>query len=79
MGKILSFFDWEFFMFWALFNMTEQIVAMVLYTQLPKPQFIPLILFNACCIIGGVAPLIFKRKYVKSYTELLYYPSHGHE
>lgn len=31
-GKILQFFDWEFFMYWTFFNMTEQITAMVLFS-----------------------------------------------
>jgi hypothetical protein len=29
-GKFLSFFNWEFFMFWNFFNMTTQILGMVL-------------------------------------------------
>lgn len=31
-GRILIFFDWEFFMFWTFFNMTEQITAMILFS-----------------------------------------------
>jgi hypothetical protein len=29
-GKFLSFFNWEFFMFWNIFNMTNQILGMIL-------------------------------------------------
>lgn len=30
LGKFLNFFNWEFFMFWTLFNMTNQILSTVL-------------------------------------------------
>lgn len=31
-GRILQFFNWEFFMFWTFFNMFNQLTATVLYT-----------------------------------------------
>jgi hypothetical protein len=78
-GRILQFFNWEFFMFWTFFNMTEQITAMVLFTEKVDPAMFPFIIFNAVCILFAVLPLFIRRKEVKSYTELLYYPDRGTE
>lgn len=39
----------------------------------------PLIIANAICIVFAIIPLFFRRKDVKSYTELLYYPNRGTE
>jgi hypothetical protein len=78
-GKILQFFSWEFFMFWTFFNMINQLTATILYTELPQPEFLPLIIFNIFCMVLAIAPLLVRRKEVKSYTDLLYCKDRGHE
>jgi hypothetical protein len=35
-GKFLEFFSWEFFMFWTIFNMPNQLLATILHTELPR-------------------------------------------
>jgi hypothetical protein len=67
-GKLLQFFNWEFFMFWTFLNMTEQITAMVLFSEMIQPEMLPLIAFNAICIVLAILPLLIRRKEVKSYT-----------
>ena len=66
--RILSFFDWEFFMFWNFFNMAEQIVAMILFSENPYMGYLPLILFNIVCITLSIVPMFFRRAEVRSYT-----------
>lgn len=66
-------------MFWTFFNMPNQLLATILYTELPQPQFLPLLGFNLLCMFLAIAPLIFRRKEVKSYTDLLYCKDRGHE
>ncbi len=61
-GKILQFFNWEFFMFWTIFNLPNQVLATILYTELPQPQFLPLIVFNLLCMLLAIAPLLVRRK-----------------
>jgi hypothetical protein len=61
-GKILQFFSWELFMFWTFYNMTEQITAMVLFTENIDPAMFPFIIFNVICIILAILPLLFRRK-----------------
>jgi uncharacterized membrane protein len=76
-GKILNYFNFEFFIFWTFFNMVNQIVAMVLYNEAFMPEFIAIAIFNAICIAAALIPLFVKRKDVKSYTETLYYRDRG--
>ena len=61
-GKFLQFFNWEFFMFWNLFNITNQILAMILVSeQVVKVSILPLQIFCMICIFLALIPLIIKR------------------
>lgn len=77
-GKILSFFTFQFFIFWTFFNMINQLVAIALIPEGFQAQTVPLVIFNAACIIICICSLFLKRKDIPSYTEVLYRKDKGH-
>ena len=67
-------------MFWTFFNMTTQILGMILNGEVEQDvKRIPLQVFCMLCILLALLPLFVKRKQVPSYTQMLYYKDRGSE